>query len=169
MQKRPSLTSVAAAVVAAVLYCGPAVAGSTDPELAIGEVVATASGQRAVVQVVGTWAFDDILQVDFPFNVVVSQGETFVRYPVGETAQSGSFPAIADGLGTEEIGALEAAGSDEPDARFVVLSSHRIVLALPPAISDGPVTVVGYVVVPGDGAVVSNAVTTTLSGVGGAP
>lgn len=169
MRRRPSLSRVAAAVLAAVLYCGPAVAGSTDPELAIGEVVTTASGGGAVVQIVGTWAFDDILQVDFPFNVVVSQGATFVRYQVGETAQSGSFPAIADGLSTGEITALEAAGSEEPDARFVVLSAHRIVLALPPAISDGPVTVVGYVVVPGDGAVVSNAVTTTLFGVGGAP
>lgn len=156
-------------MLALLLMCRPCCAGSTDPDLAIAEVVARAAGQTAVVEVAGNWAFDDILQVDFPFSVVVSQGAVFARYEVGQPAQSGTFSGLTDGFQLGEIAGLEAAGTPDADARFVVLSPRRIVLALPASISNGPLTVVGYVVVPGDGVFLSNSVTTTLSGVGGGP
>ena len=169
--RRPFYTFYSSAIAAmAVLFlCSPCRAGSTDPELAVGEVTAIPAGDTAVLQVSGTWAFDDILQVDFPLNLVVSQGTTFVRYQVGQPARSGNLPGLADGFQVGEIGALEAQGVEDPGARFVLLSAHRIVVVLPPSISDGPLTVTGYVVVPGADAVLSNSVTTTLSGVGGAP
>jgi len=161
-----ALLPAALALTVVLLNPSPGRGGSTTPELAVGEVTISPAGQTSVVEITGTWAFDDIMQVDFPLNIVVSQGSTFVRYEVGAGPESGAFAGLGDGLSVGEIPALEAAGSPDETARFVILSPHRIVLSVPDSIGNGPVTVRAYVVVP-DYMVISNPVTATLSGAGG--
>ncbi len=160
---------LAVAVVAAALLLpgSPAGAGSTDPTLAIGQVVARPAGPGSVLEVTGIFGFDDVLQVSYPLNLVVSQGTRFVRFEVGAVPQSGTFSGLSDGLDTTEIAALEAAGQDEPQAEILWLAPNRLLVALPPSILDGTVTAVLYVELPGEGSFVSNAVTTTLLGTSG--
>ena len=120
-----------------------------------------------MIKIRGSWEFDNLLQVDFPLNVVAIQGSFFVRLPVGgASAVSGSFVGLGDGLDPSEIPVLEATGLPEGSAAIVELSSHEIVFYLPPSVGSGDVTFVVYVELPGEGGFVSNAVLATLVGVG---
>jgi hypothetical protein len=131
-------------------------AGSTDPVLVIGQ--ATASGSPArIVDLLGAWGFDDVMQIDYPLNVVVRQGTSFVRFPVGDAPVAGTFAGLSDGLTTAEIGALEAAGSPSSDAAIVRLAAHEMTLALPASFAAGSVEIVLYTTVPGEGVFLSNA------------
>ncbi len=167
---RLSLTGMI--VLATAIGAGPelARAGSTDPVLGVGAAVATAAGASAVLEVSGVWAFDDILQVVFPLNVVVSQGSTFARFPVGAAAESGTLAELTDGLAISEITLLEGSGAVDPDASLVRIEHHSMVLALPPIFTDGSLRVVLYVDLPFEDTFISNEVTASLSGItGGAP
>ena len=136
-----------------------AVAGSYDPTLVIGQAVSTGAGAPTLLSLTGTWSFDDILQVDFPLNVVVRQGTLFVRYPVGGApAVSGSFADLADGLSASEVASLESVGAPNPQASLVRLTAHQMTLALPPIFAPGTVTVVLYVRLAREGTLLSNAI-----------
>lgn len=144
----------------AILFCAaPARAGSTDPVLLIGDAVVRGGAAAGLLELTGTWAFDDVLQVSFPLNVVVSQGTTFARYPAGGTARSGSYAGLGDGLAANEITALESAGSADAAAAITHIDAHTMKLALPPVFDPGPVRVVLYVRLPGEGSFLSNHVT----------
>ena len=145
-----------------------AAAGSTDPTLAIGQLIARPIAGAAVVEVLGTFGFDDVVQVDYPLTLVVYRGTSFARFPVGAPATAGTFAGLADGLAVSEIAALEAAGSAEPTAEIVTLEPNRMLVSLPLALSSaGALTAVLYVEVAGEGGFVSNAPTATLTGGGG--
>ncbi|MFQ5478771.1 MAG: hypothetical protein ACE5E4_09150 [Candidatus Binatia bacterium] len=159
----------AACLLVLVSLCVPRaiLAGSTDPVLAIGQIRARPAGAGSVVEVFGTWEFDNLVQVDFPLNVVVSQGANFVRLPAGGlAAESGSFAGLLDGLDPAELVDLENAGLPESGAELLRVEPHLIKASIPPLIVDGQVSVVVYVVIPGEGSFVSNAVSVSLSGVG---
>ena len=144
----------------------PAVAGSTDPVLAIGTLRALPAGDRSVLEVTGIVGFDDILQIDFPLGLVVSQGDRFVHFVLGAEPESGSSAAIADGLAISDLPALEGAGTAEPDAEILELEPRRVLVSLPPSIVDGVVRATLYVTLPGEGTILSNGVSTSLLGVG---
>ena len=59
-------------LIALVASSSFASAGSTDPEVAIGEVIVHQRGGGTSVAIKGTWAFDDVLQVEFPLTLVLS-------------------------------------------------------------------------------------------------
>lgn len=164
-QRRLSLERLLVAVGVATLILsgsGPAVAGSYDPVLVIGEALSSGVGAPSLLTLAGTWSFDDILQVDFPLNVVVRQGAVFVRYPVGGSPPvSGSFDGLVDGLTASEVPNFEAAGAPEPQASLVRLTSHQMTLALPPIFSPGPLTVVLYVHLNREGTLLSNVIAST--------
>lgn len=162
--KRRIAMAVAAGVfIAALAAPFPARAGSTDPVLVIGQ--ATASGSPArIVDLLGAWGFDDLLQVTYPLNVVVVQGSSFVRFPVGDAAVAGTFAGLSDGLSIAEIPALEAAGSPSAQASIVRLATHEMSLALPDSFSPGDVDIVLYTSIPGEGVFLSN--TATAPGAG---
>lgn len=141
-------------------------AGSYDPVLVIGEALSSGVGAPTFLTLAGTWSFDDILQVDFPLNIVVHQGPVYVRYAVGgATPVSGSFDGLGDGLSASEIPNLEGSGAADPQASLVRLTSHQMSLALPPIFSPGPVAVVLYVHLNREGTLLSNAIdSTTVTG-----
>lgn len=165
----PRFTAACASLLLLVTIPAFVRAGSTDPTLAIGQVSVRPAGAASVVEVSGIFGFDDLLQVSFPLNLVVFQGTTFVRYPVGGAPESGTFAGLGDGLQTDELSALESAGVADPGAELLRLRPQRLLAALPTSIGDGTVTVVLYVEVPGEGSFLSNALQATLTGVGGAP
>ena len=148
----PSLRAglgIAAAMASLLIGLAQAHAGSCTPMLAIGQVVARPAGQTAIVEVTGTFGFEDLLQVEeFPLNLVIYQGKQFVRYPVGGTPQSGSFIPLQGGLKGRQIQHLEASGQDEPEAQLIRLEPHRLVVVLPPNIGDGTITALLYIVLP---------------------
>ncbi|MFQ5352506.1 MAG: hypothetical protein ACE5D3_05465, partial [Candidatus Binatia bacterium] len=119
----------AACLLVLVSLCVPRaiLAGSTDPVLAIGQIRARPAGAGSVVEVFGTWEFDNLVQVDFPLNVVVSQGANFVRLPAGGlAAESGSFAGLLDGLDPAELVDLENAGLPESGAELLRVEPHLI-------------------------------------------
>ncbi|HYC56085.1 MAG TPA: hypothetical protein VEL28_14215 [Candidatus Binatia bacterium] len=127
--------------------------------LLIGSAAVRGDSAAALLELTGTWAFDDVLQVTFPLNVVVSQGSTFARFPAGAPARSGSYAGLSDGLGTGEIDALEKAGASDPAAAIIHIDGHTMKVALPPVFEAGPVRVLLYVRLPGEGTFLSNVVT----------
>jgi len=161
----------AALIIAAAigsLLIGPveAYAGSFGPTLAIGQVVARPVGDTATVEVTGMFGFDDLLQVDFPLNLVIFQGKNFVRYPVGGTPQSGVFMLLRNGVQAREIDHIEELGVDDPAAEILQLQPHKFLVSLPPTIGNGPITVVLYVELE-LGTYLSNHVSVMLTGVTG--
>ncbi len=148
----------------ASLLVGPAGAraGSFEPVLAIGQVVARHAGQSALVEVTGNFGFDDALQIEFPLNLVVYQGKEFVRYPLGGEPISGTFVPLSSGLQARQIPHLEAKGEFESEAEIIRLEPNRITVSLPPKFEDGSITAILYVVGPTQGAFLSNPVSTTL-------
>ena len=148
----------------ASLLIGPAGAraGSFEPILAIGQVVARHAGQSAIVEVTGNFGFDDALQIDFPVNLLVYQGKEFVRYPLGQAPISGAFIPLRNGLKARQISHLETKGEVESEAEIIRLRPNRITVFLPPKFEDGSITAILYVVDPYQGAFLSNPVSTTL-------
>lgn len=154
-------------VAAALWLAAPAPAaraGSTDPMLVIGEATASGGSPARIVTLLGAWGFDDALQIDYPLNIVVSQGSSFIRYPVGGSPVAGTFAGLTDGLTVAEIPSLEATGAAAWSASIQRLAQHEMSLALPPTLSAGTVTVVLYVVVPGEGTFLSNTAETVGAG-----
>lgn len=153
--------SVSAIFAAALCFAAAASpptagAGSTDPVLVIGEAVAGGGSPSRIVELLGAWGFDDILQISYPLNIVVSQGTSFVRYPVGGAAVAGTFAGLSDGLAAGEIAALQSAGSPAANASILRLNTHEMSLALPATFGAGDVDVVMYVTIPGEGTFLSN-------------
>ncbi len=148
----------------ASLVIGPAEAraGSFEPILAIGQVVAQHAGQSALVEVTGNFGFDDALQVDFPVNLIVYQGKEFVRYPLGGEPSSGTFIPLQSGLEARQIPYLEANSEFEPEAEIVRLEPKRLLVSLPPKFEDGLITAILYVIDPIQGPFLSNSVSATL-------
>jgi hypothetical protein len=137
-----------------------AAAGSYDPVLVIGQATVSGGAPPTLVTLTGAWSFDDIVQVDFPLNVVVSQGSTFVRCSVGAAScRSGVFAPLADGLVSSEVDPFEAAGADAPASRITRLTSHQITIALPPVFDSGPVEVRLYAKLQREGVLFSNTAT----------
>lgn len=144
-------------------------AGATDPTLAIGQVRAQPAASAALVEVTGMFGFDDVVQVAYPLSLVLHHDASFVRYPIGSTAESGILAQLSDGLSTAEVGVLESAGAPEPSAEIVRLEPGRLLVSLPPSLANaGTITAQLYVSIPGEGTFVSNAVTVTIVAGGGA-
>lgn len=156
--------AAAAAMLLVTTLAATARAGSTDPVLVIGQATASGGSPARVIDLLGAWGFDDVLQIDFPLNIVVSQGTSFVRYPVGDIPVAGTFAGLSNGLAESEIAALEAAGTPTADALILRLSLHEMSLALPAAFASGSVNVVLYTTVPGHGTFLSNTAEAAGSG-----
>ena len=155
-----------AVALALAWTCSAAQAGSTNPVLVIGQADASGGATAELVELTGAWGFDDILQVNFPLGIVVSQGPVFVRFSPGQAPTSGTFAGLVDGLTTGEIGALEAAGSADSQASLLHLGEHQMTLQLPPVFGPGDVDVVLYVVLPLEGSFLSNVAAAPLHGGG---
>jgi hypothetical protein len=154
----------AASAFAFLGFATTAHGGSTDPVLVIGEATISGGQPGRVVELLGSWGFDDALQLDYPLSVVVSQGTSFVRFPFGDAPEAGTFAGLSDGLAASEIPALESAGSPSAGASISHLALHEMTLALPAVFAPGSVRVVLYVSLPGEGTFLSNSVETAGGG-----
>lgn len=162
-----SIPSSARTIAAFLLVCAAATsghAGSTDPVLVIGQATTSGGTPARLLDLLGAWGFDDVVQIDYPLSIVVSQGTSFVRYPVGDVPVSGTFAGLADGLTIAEVPSLELAGSTASNASIVHLDLHEMTLGLPPTFTAGPVDVVLYTTLPGEGTFLSNAIEAVESG-----
>ncbi len=161
----------AALWVAALAILGieasPCLAGATDPVLAIGRFTAAPVGSGTLVDLTGAFGFDDTLQVDFPLNIVVYQGTTFVRLPVGGQPQVGNFAGLADGLAVSEIAELESAGQNSAEAELLRIEPNRLHASLADLFIDGILTAIVYVELPDEGGFTSNAVSVPIVGLSG--
>jgi hypothetical protein len=116
------MTSRWRAVLVAVAIVGVASrvrAGSTEPELAIADVVSSVEGGVVTLQVTGNFDRDDALRLGYPIAVVVAQGNSEARLFLDGrvTVASGGGPA-----------------TPVPNAPGVVaIAPTRISAVLPPA------------------------------------
>lgn len=156
MMRRTQPASLVTMVALLLATASSLHAGSTDPVLVIGQATASGGSPTRIVDLLGSWGFDDTLQIDYPLHIVVSQGSSFVRYPLGSPAKTGTFADLADGLTLGEIAALESAGTVTSEASIVHLSLHEMTLTLPATFEPGSVNVVLYVSLPGEGTFLSN-------------
>lgn len=159
---RRAWLALATALLALAPAPTPVLAGSTDPVLVIGQATATGNPAAELVELTGAWGFDDILQLDFPLGIVVRQGAVFALFSPAQTAKSGTFAALADGLAAGEIAGLEASASSDAGAALLRLGAHEMTLQLPPVFAAGDVSVVLYVVLPAEGTFLSNEVTAAV-------
>jgi len=148
--------SIATACLFALATAAPAQAGSTDPVLVIGQATAGGGSPSRIVDLLGSWGFEDLMQIDYPLNIVVSQGTSFVRYSVGDAPVAGTFAGLDNGLTIAEIPSLEATGAPTASASIARLALHEMTLMLPNTFAAGSINVVLYVSLPGEGTFLSN-------------
>ena len=67
--------SAAIAAAALILLARGALAGSTEPELAIADVTASVDDGVVTLQVVANYDYDNAMRLGYPVAVVVTQGE----------------------------------------------------------------------------------------------
>lgn len=162
-------TALAALVVVAGLGAG-AYAGSCRTLLAVGSVRVDSSPAGLVLQLSGTWEFDNLLQVSngLAFSILVVRGDQFVRVQYPNVAQSGYYPGLADdlagGLDGTKIQAIEAAGTLEPLARVISMEAQKLKIVVPEPPGVGPLNVVLYLILDGDyyNPIVGNTITKSL-------
>lgn len=164
MRRSSILAALAGALAVVAVANVPVRAGSTDPVLLIGQATASGGSPSRIVDLLGSWGFDDVMQIDYPLNVVVSQGSSFVRFPVGGAPVAGTFGDLVDGLDSTEIAALEAEGSPTASASIARLALHEMTLTLPATFAPGSMNVVLYVSLPYEGTFLSNTAVTVGAG-----
>jgi len=163
---------VAVASLAAVVAIGAAAAraGSCRVLVALGAVDFEPSPAGLSARVSGNWEFDNIIQVvtGLSYNVLLIRNDSFVRLHYPEGSYTGTVPGLAArvdaGLSGDDILQIEAAGTNEPTARFVSLEAQRLKVTSPIPGSDGPISVLAYLVLDGDyvSPIISNTITRPL-------
>ncbi len=167
-----SRLAVAALGLAVLVAIGSAaaIAGSCRVLVAIGSVDMEPSPAGMSLRLSGSWEFDNIVQVvsGLSFNVLLVRENNFVRFHYPDQASSGFVTGLAEqvdaGIDGNDILAVEAAGSNEPTARFVSLEAQRMKLSSPVLPGEGPISVVAYLVLDGDyvSPIISNTITRPL-------
>lgn len=157
-RRRSALHVAAAACTALIVAVAVAVslAGSCRVLVALGSMRIDTTPSGLAVGLSGTWEFDNLLQVStgLSFNVLIVQGDRFVRFTYPNQVSSGYYTGLAQaldrGLQGSELQAIESIGVVDPLARFVSFEPQRMKLALPPIGNYGPYSAVAYLVIDGD-------------------
>lgn len=129
-----------------------AVAGGTDPTLALSSAKAVAAGPGLVgVQVRGTFEFDDLVQGAIPAGLIVFQANRFVRFDVAGTVAQGTAAAVTDGVTAGDVDLLIASGGPSPGASLGSVGADGILCTLPSSyLTSGNASAVIYVLVEGE-------------------
>jgi hypothetical protein len=159
---------VAAAALTALMAVGAVAArgAACRALVALGSVEIEPSPAGMSVRLSGNWEFDNLVQVvsALSFNVVLVREDNFVRYRYPDSAFVGSLSGLGtkldSGIDGAAVLAMEAAGSSEASARFVLFEAQRMKLSSPVLPGDGPITVLAYLVIDGDyvSPIISNAI-----------
>jgi len=182
---RMKLIRVAAAACAAfsvALAVAVSLAGSCRVLVALGSMRIDTTASGLAVGLSGTWEFDNLLQVStgLSFNVLVVQGDRFVRFTYPDQAHSGYYTGLSqsldNGLQGTQLQAIESIGTVDSFARIVSFEPQRMKLALVPLGATGPYSAVAYLVIDGDyvSPIISNTLSlsldsTAMAPAGGAP
>ncbi|HXC53342.1 MAG TPA: hypothetical protein VN634_20825 [Candidatus Limnocylindrales bacterium] len=167
-----SRIAVALVSLAVIIAVGVAAAraGSCRVLVALGSVDFEPSPAGLSARVSGNWEFDNIIQVvsGLSYNVVLVREDHFVRLHYPEGSFSGIVPGLGSridaGIDGNDIISIEAAGVNEPAARFVSLEAQRLKVSSPVPEGDGPISVIAYIVLDGDYVtpIISNTITRPL-------
>lgn len=151
--------------VAGLLMPLRAQAGITDPTLLVSAVDADKVEGARTLLVRGTFEFGNVVQLGYPFFVVVFQGQTFARYPLAGAPAAGTSALLADGvLADTEVPTFLGQGAAPPaGVRVVTVLRDAVRVTLPATFNAGSATVVLVAYLPDtDGVVMSNSVSVTL-------
>lgn len=149
--------------IALALVARDARAGGSSPVLALtsADAAGIPAGPR-MIEAVGAFAFDDVVEDVFGLSLIVSNGARFVRYDQAGQVVTGETPLVADGLDAAEVEALFAAGSAaSPPARLAGIARDRVTIVLPADFPSGTASVVLSAVFDGD-SFVSNALAVSV-------
>ncbi|MBI5507089.1 MAG: hypothetical protein HY899_20060 [Deltaproteobacteria bacterium] len=169
--QRVTARGVVVAACVALLSIGVGVlavrAGSCRVLVALGSMRIEPTTSGLTMRLTGTWEFDNLLQVatGLSFNVLVVQGDHFVRFTYPDQAHSGYYTGLSQlldsGLQGSDLQAIETAGGTDPNARFISFEPQRMKLALPQPNDVGPYSAVAYLVIDAD--YISPIISNTLS------
>ena len=162
-----AVCSLAAVVVIAA---AAARAGSCRVLVALGAVDIELSPAGISLRVSGNWEFDNIIQVvsGLSFNVLLVRDDNFIRLRYPDQSYSGTLPglgaAVDTGLSGSDILNIEAAGLNEPAARFIQLEAQRLKVTTPVPAGTGPISILAYIVLDADyvSPIISNTITRPL-------
>lgn len=130
-----------------------ACAGGSSPVLALTSVdVAAVPQGPVVVDVAGSFSFDDVVEDVFGLSLIVSHGTHFVRYDQAGTVVEGDTALVADGIDPAEVAAvLVASGATAAaPARLGGITRDGVTVVLPSGFPSGAATVVLAAVFDGD-------------------
>jgi hypothetical protein len=163
---------VAAMALSAIVVVGVVAArgAACRALVALGSVDLDPSPVGMSVRISGIWEFENLVQVvsALSFNVLLVRENNFVRFHHPNQAFVGSVPGLAGqvnaGIDGDDILDVEAAGTEEPAARFVSFEAQRMKLSSPLPAGEGPITVVAYLVIDGDyvSPILSNTITRSI-------
>jgi hypothetical protein len=129
--------------IAVILVCARlAWAGATTPDLILASgSTMLGSGGVWTLSLTAAYDYSNAVQAAYDLELIVHQGQTFVRFPLSGSARTGMSPALADGLGTADLPALDAASALAPaGVRVVSFDATSIIVTLPPSFQAGAVT-----------------------------
>lgn len=146
----------------AICCVGPAWSAATDPTLALTEGL-MATGSTRLVRVRGVFPADDLVQTDYPLQLLVrslADGTSYVRYDLVAQTLTGSDPALADGLDAVDVPGLLASGVASSDGLVAFIGARQIDVILPASFPPGSIEAQLFVLSPNETvAIVSNALT----------
>lgn len=139
---------------------GTALAGPYEAALYLTDVLAVGGSSR-LVRVRGELPGDDLVQGDYPLQLLVRSlvdPTSYVRYDLAVQVWIGSDASLSDGLDAADVPGLLAAGEASPDGAVVFLGPDQIDVILPASFPAGQAVVQLFVDEPnGGGILLSNA------------
>ena len=135
-------------------------ASATDPTLALTRVSSVKGQAGRLVQLVGVFPAEDLIQRAHPIEVLIVRGTSFARFSLAGGVWVGSAPELADGLDASDWPAVLAASAPSATGRIASTGGDRIEVMLPSAHPGGIATAQLFLERP---LVISNAITFSVS------
>lgn len=137
------------ALVGALVLGSEARATLTFPALAIEEVTATPGAKGMLVRINGTFPFEDMVQLPYPLQVFIHQGERFVCYQLPWGVLAGKDEIFEDGLSEEAVARIAQVAKPDKHAKVVQVSDSQIRVQLPDDFPEGTAEVQLFVMYEG--------------------
>ena len=134
------LNRLVRSAILVVATAGVARAGATTPTLIV-QAAEAGSGIPGALRLMTfhvAYDYSNAIQADYDVELIVFQGNSFVRFPISGAARFGSSSALADGFTVSDLPALDAASSPTPDStRVVTIEPTRLTVSLPASFGSG--------------------------------
>ena len=125
-----------------VALASAATASPTSPDLLIRDASLITLGGVRQLHLEGTFHYEDLVQVAYPFQLVVyTQSGHYARYDLSGATYTGRKPSIGDGIDPVEATLLLRSRGRKAAAGVVSLRPDAIDLRLPEDLPDAPLSV----------------------------